>query len=244
MEKCLMQLGFSHKEAEAYLALLEFGSQPASVIAKKTNMPRPTVLFLFDGLVKRGYVRRSQRGRVQYFYVDPNDLKKAKVDELQEEEEALKKVIPLLEEFKNPYTSPPKITFFEGLEGCRKAYSMLLDSETAILEFAAHEDLERMGKDFMKNFVEQRTTRKRFIRPICIRSPLNKAFHAIDKKQQRNLKMFSSKKFGIIYSSIDIFEDKVLLLNLRDDAFAILMQSKAVADTLRTIHSLAWVGAR
>lgn len=242
MEERLQQLGFSAKEAAVYLALLEFGTQPASVIAKRTGMPRPTVLFLFEGLVKRGYVRKSRRGRVQYFFAEPEDLQKAKKKELEAEQSALDKAIPLLKEFKNPYTSQPKVTFFEGLDGCRKAYSLLLESETEILEFAAHEDLERMGEDFMSDFVEKRTKGKRFIRPICIDSPLNRNFLKLDPKQQRELRLFSKKR-GEIYSSIDIFEDKVLLLNLREDAFAILIQSKAVADTLRTIHGLAWDGA-
>jgi sugar-specific transcriptional regulator TrmB len=235
----LKQLGFSEKEIKVYLALLEFGTQPASVIAKKVSMPRPTVLFLFDQLAQRGLMRKSRRGRVQYFFVELNDLKKKISQEISDKKVALESALPLLDEFKNPFTSQPKVTFFEGVDGCKKAYSLVLESTTEVLEFAAHEDLERMGVEFMNDFVRERTKRKVFLKAISKRSPLNVAFKKLDKKEQRHIKMYP-KDLGTMYSSIDVFEDKVLLLNLHHDAFAILIENKAVAETLKTIHTLVW----
>ena len=239
MRARLEELGFNPKEVEVYLALLEFGTQPASVIAKKTKIPRPTVLFLFDLLRKKAYLRKTQRGRAQYFYADPSDLENAKKSELQKAQTALEEGRPLLREFKNPFTSQPKVTFFEGLDGCRRAYSLLLDSSTEVLEFAPHDDLLKMGEDFMEKFMDERARRKVFIKPICPRNKTHLHYKKLDKKQHREIKMFDQEK-GRIYSSITIFEDKVLLLNLHQDAFAILIQNKEVAETLKTLHSMIW----
>ena len=218
----LIQLGFSEKEAKVYLALLEFGTQPASVIAKKTNLPKATVLFLFENLGKRGYLQRSQKGRIFYFYADPKDLESEKNKELENQKTALNQAIPLLREFKNPFTSPPKILFFEGLEGCRKAYSLLLQSHTKIYEFAAHQDLMKMGNKFMNDFIRQRARKKILIKSICQKSPLHQSFNKKNKAQHRQLKMFNPS-IGNLYSSIAIFENKALLLNLYHDPFAILI---------------------
>ncbi len=239
MRAQLENLGFNSKEIDVYLALLEFGTQPASVIAKKTKIPRPTVLFLFENLVKKAYIRKTQRGRTQYFYADPEDLDVAKKLELQKATATLQEAIPLLKEFKNPFTSEPKVTFFEGLEGCRRAYSLLLESKTEILEFAPHDDLLKMGDEFMEKFMKERARRKVFIRPICPRNPTHIHYKKLDKKHHRHIKMFSPKS-GPIYSSIAIFEDKLLLLNLHQDYFAILIQNKEVAETLKTLHSMIW----
>lgn len=239
MRAQLEQLGFNPKEVEVYLALLEFGTQPASVIAKKTGIPRPTVLFLFENLLKKTYIRKTQRGRTQYFFAEPSDLENAKKIELQKTQATLEEALPLLKEFKNPFSSQPKVTFFEGLDGCRRAYSLLLDSTTEVLEFAPHDDLLKMGQDFMENFMAERTRRKVFIRPICPRNKTHIHYKKLDKKQARELKMFDPKQ-GAIYSSITIFEDKVLLLNLHQDAFAILIQNKEVAETLKTLHGMIW----
>lgn len=235
----LIQLGFTTKEAKVYLALLEFGTQPASVIAKKTSYPKSTVLFLFEGLLKRGFIRKSRRGRVQYFYADPDELYQQKKSELQIQQEQLETTVPLLKEFKNPFTSPPKLQFFEGVVGCRKAYSLLLESKTEICEFAAHTDLIKMGVEFMEKFVVERSRRKILIRTVSKISPINKDFLKKNKKQHRELFLYDPK-IGELYSSIDVFEDKVLLLNLYHDAFAILIENKEVAETLKTIHRLVW----
>ena len=116
MKKLLENLGFTQKETEVYLALIEFGNQPASQIARKTGYPKSTVLFLFDNLLKKGYIRKSNKGRIQYFYADPKDLKNEKEKQLHEEKKTLDKAIPLLNEFKTPFSSEPKVTFYEGVD--------------------------------------------------------------------------------------------------------------------------------
>ena len=238
MKDLLKKLGFTAKEAAVYLALLEFGNQPASNIAKKVGYPKSTVLFLFDGLLKRGYIRKSNRGKTQYFYADPADLNKAKKRQIEAEEKALKKAVPLLEEFKTPFSSEPKVTFYEGIEGCKKAYLTLLESSTEILEFGAHGDLvEKFGEDFMDDFIAKRVKNKIFLKAISKKDPIHKKLGKFDKKHLREMEFYPSEK-GDLYSSIAIFEDKVLLLNLYQDAFAILIENKEVAETLKTIHRM------
>lgn len=240
MNEYLQQLGLNEKEIKVYLVLLEFGTQPASVIAKKSDLPRPTVLYICDRLLKINYIRKSQRGRAQYFYADPEDLKKSCLSHLDEQKNVLEKAIPLLQEYKNPFTSAPKVTFFEGIDGCRKVYLMLLESKTEILEFAAHHDLLRLGEDFMNRFIRERSRRKLLLKAICIDTEMHRGYKKKNKPQWRDMKMFTSKN-GEFYSSISIFDDKVLLLNLYQDAFGILIQSPQVAQTLKTVHELAWV---
>ena len=240
MKKYLLELGFTNKEADAYLALLEFGTQPASVIAKKTGYPKSTILFLFDSLLKKGYIRKSQRGRVQYFYADPSDFEKTKSKELENEKSTLNKAVPLLKEFKSPYTSEPKVTFFEGVDGCRKAYSMILDSKTEVFEFGIHGDLEeKLGEKFMNDFIKMRVKKKIHLRAIAKKNKIHERLSKLNKAQLREIQYFPKNK-GMIYSSIAIFENKVLLLNLFQDAFAIVIDNKEVAETLRTIFKISW----
>lgn len=237
MEELLMNLGFNAKEARVYLALLEFGNQPASVLARKLSMPKATVLFILEKLVCRNVVRKTHRGRTLYFFAEPSDLQEAFDKKMKKQSDALNKVMPLLEETKNPFTSPPKLTVFEGLDGCRKAYSMLLESSTDVREFGTHDDLEKMGKDFMMNFIEERAGRKIFLKDICVDSPTHRRFKKFDKIHCRDQKFFDGA-IGKLYSSISVFEDKVVILNLYHDAFALVIQNHEIAETLKTIHKL------
>ena len=240
MKKYLLDLGFNEKETEVYLALLEFWTQAASVIAKKTWIPKSTVLFLFDWLLKKGYIRKSNKGRVQYFFANPDDLQKAKSEQIKNEQEALNKTIPLLKEFKTPYSSTPKVTFFEWINWCKKAYSILLESKTEILEFGSHNNLEeKFSKIFMDEFIKKKVKNKIFLKWICSEELIHKDLEKQNKEHLRDLKFFSEKSWEF-HSSICIFENKVLLQNLYWDAFSIIIENKEVCETLKTIHNLVW----
>ena len=182
----LLKLGFTEKEADVYLALLEYGTQPASVIARKTGQPKSTILFLFNGLVEKGYVRKAQRGRTQYFHVEVSDLEKAKNKEIQTATQTLSKAIPLLKEFKAPYSSEPKVTFFEGINGCKKAYSLLLNSQTEILEFGVHGDLEaKLGTKFIDDFIKKRVEANISLKAISRKDKIHKELSKLNKHQLR-----------------------------------------------------------
>lgn len=238
MRELLQKLGFNGKEIAIYLCLLETGQSNGAKIAQKVHYPKATALFILKNLVDQGYVQRSQKGRTQYFEAHPKDLAKHKSAELEEQKKSLDRLLPLLEEFKTPYSSEPKVTFYEGVENCKKAYSLLLESKSAILEFGAHEDLVmRFGEKFMNNFMDERAKRKINLEAICSDSEMNTKLQTKDTKQARVIHLFPQKE-GTLYSSIAIFDQKVLLLNLYYDAFAILIENQEVSATLKTIFHL------
>lgn len=240
MKKYLLDIGLNEKEVVIYLLLLEFWTQPASIIAKKIWIPKSTVLFILNWLVKKWYVRKSNKWIIQYFFVVPDDLQQTKEFEIKKQLESLGKVIPLLKEFKNPFSSEPKVIFFEWIEWCKKAYLMLLDSKTEILEFGAHNDLEnKFWKEFMNSFIKKRTKNKILLKWICKYDTVHKDLHKKDKNEFRKLKFFN-KELWNLYSSICIYENKVLFLNLFTDSFWILIENKEVYETLKTIHKLVW----
>jgi sugar-specific transcriptional regulator TrmB len=240
MEKILQKLGWSQKEIRCYLALLEYGQQPASVLAKKLDIPKATVLFTLNGLVDKGYIQLSKRGKTQYYFANPDVLDITKKNQIQEEQKALEQLIPLLKEYKNPLTSPPKVTFFEGVSACKKAYSDLLNSKTDILEFATHDDLiDKFGDKWMNEFVTERAKKKIKLHAICNNTKLNQKMNAMNKEQQRYISFIPDKK-GKMYSCIVLYNDKLLMLNLSSDPFGILIKNAAIVETMKTIHGLAW----
>ena len=115
IKKILTNIGFSEKESQTYLTLLELGNQPAANIAKRTNIPKSTTLFILENLVKRGYVQKSKKGITQFFYADPQDLKTAKDKEHTQEQEAIKMALPILKNTQNKLAHAPKTSFFEGV---------------------------------------------------------------------------------------------------------------------------------
>lgn len=242
MQELLKQLGFNEKEIKVYLSLIELGTKPASLISKKIKLPKSTTLFILNKLYKSNFIKRTQKGKTQYFHADPNDLQKAFEQQHQNEKSALQKAIPLLQELKNPYSSEPKLTFFEGIEGCKKIYKSILESKTEVLEFGAHNDLvTKFGEKFMEEFMDGRAKNQVHLRAISKKDQIHQKISKNNKKHLRKLKFFNPEK-GNFYSSIAIFDDKVLLLNLYHDAFAILIENPEVTKTLTTIFEICWEG--
>lgn len=240
MEELLSNLGLQDKEIKIYLGLLEIGLSPASVLAKKISLPKSTTLFHLENLTKSGIIQKSQKGKTQYFYADPEFLQKNQQEKIDKKQDALKNLIPLLNEHKSPFTSRPQIEFFEGIESCKKCYQDLLSTKTEILEFGAHEDLEaKFGKNFMDNFIATRKKKKIFLKAIASDNPVERALKNHDQDQCRDIKIFP-KNFGKLFSSIAIYEDKVLILNLFHDAFAIRIKNEEFSSTMRTIFSLLY----
>lgn len=82
----LVKLGFTEREAKAYLMLLRIGPSPVSSLAKRTNMKRVTVYSVLESLLSRGIVTYEQscEGRI-YIPHDPECL----MEELDKEKAGL-----------------------------------------------------------------------------------------------------------------------------------------------------------
>lgn len=236
----LAKLGFTTKEADLYLALLELGTQPASVLARRTSIPKPTVHFLFEGLTEKGYIQRSKKGRIFYFYAEAAQLQAVITARLSKEKNTLTTLIPLLQELQSPYSAPPKVTFLEGVEACREGYAGLLQSQEEILEFGVHRDLvARFGEAFMREFIAGRVREHIFLRALVHVDEVEKTLQKVDREELRCIR-FLPEGFGELYSSIAIQGDAVLLLNLQQDAFGIRLQSAQIVQSLRTIFESLW----
>ena len=242
MFELLKKLGLNSKQIDVYLALLELGSQPASVIAKKISLPKSTVLFLLDQLLEKGIVLKSYKGKTQFFYAEVEDLSKAIKQSQKSQNDALSELIPLLKEFKSPFTSKPKVSFYQGIENCKKSYLQILETQEEFLEFGNHKDLvDKFGQKFMDDFISQRVKLNIKNQSISNSDSLHRSLKENSKTQKRHLKLVP-QNLGSLYSSICIYDDKVLILNLHSDAFAILIENAQLAMTMKTIFKLSNLG--
>lgn len=77
MEKLLIQIGLSDKEAATYLKLLELGSGSVQKIAGATGIKRVTMYVIIDRLKQFGLVNELGEGKkVRYRAAHPSSLEK------------------------------------------------------------------------------------------------------------------------------------------------------------------------
>lgn len=86
IDELLRRLGFSDKEIQIYLCILENGKIAPAAIASLTNIKRPTVYAVGKELLKRGIITEDMQGTGGYFVaLPPSELESA----LKREEEVL-----------------------------------------------------------------------------------------------------------------------------------------------------------
>ncbi len=237
MIESLIRIGMNEKEARVYLYLIEYGISGASEIAKHLGYPKSTANFLAERLWKGGYVSKSIRTNTHYYEADLWMLESLLFRERAEKEDFIQSVIPLLRTLGQNTRTKPKILFFDGEDNCKKAYLEILEEEI-FYEFGAHGDLvDAFGEQFMDGFIEERVKRWVFCDSVGTDWPMEKVLKENDIIQKRSLTIFDAA-FGTIGSSIAIYRDKVLILNLAGIYSAVRIQNKEFAETMKTIFRI------
>lgn len=118
IHQLLHELGFSGKEIQVYLTILEQGKIAPSDIAKLTKIKRTTVYNLTKELIKKGVIREDLGSKVRYLVALPPEelanLVKIEEVKLKKRQKLTVSAIEALKSYvKNDRYFIPKITFVE-----------------------------------------------------------------------------------------------------------------------------------
>lgn len=241
LEKYLEELGLSDKEAAVYLALLQFESATPSQIAEKTKLNRSTAYVVLESLEKKGLASETNMGKTVHYqaaaperletYVEQQQLK------LEELGKRLKDIIPQIKAVQRETGERPIIRVAYGKDAA------LAQS----LEFFNAEYKEGVGyfifnQDMLdKEYTPKELARVKEIRPkkkIAGKSIYN-ASTPIPSNELSERKQVDNKEFPIT-ADISIHEDRVHIVTLGEQVTTMLIQSKDVANTLKTLFKLAF----
>lgn len=235
----LLSIGFTAKESQVYLYLVEYGTSWASEIARHLNMPKSTINFIAENLWKRWYLIKSARVNTNYYEADISLLEWLVAEDRQKKDQFLAETIPELYEMNQNIRTKPKIVFFDGRENCAKAYRDILSTSWTFYEFWAHGDLvEAFGSDFMEQFIRERVAKDIFCDSIGTLWDIELDLREEDSRQLRSLRIHDPIH-GTIGSSIAIYDDFVLVLNLKGTYSGVRIQNREFAQTMRTIFTLS-----
>jgi sugar-specific transcriptional regulator TrmB len=248
IQQILKNFNLAEKEILLFKKVLEFGSQPASNISRVTEMPRNTVRSILDNLVKKGLLVKTNRANTQYYAVEKkeNIIRALKHRKLVINEE-IDSQINLIENYGDELTirhnakSRPKITFYEGEAGLEKVYEDTLQSKDDILSWASFDSMDDALPKYFKTYFERRAKKKIQIRSIHPDTPKAREKTKNDKVELRNSKLVPADKFNFI-PEIQVYNNKVNISSWKEK-IGIIIESNEIADALKKIFELSWVGA-
>lgn len=243
----LKKLGFSDKEAKVYLALLELGASPVQPVSEKAGVNRATTYVVLETLRSRGAASTVEKeGKTMFIAESPRTLLRlfrAQEQELKEKQEAFKKVLPELEAVFNIATGRPKVKFFEGPEGVRAVREDILQSGAKILyDIYSLEYVNQIMSLFSEEEVNEYVKRQQEAGMTIKSIYTSETGPSTEFKLTGERKFLPKEKFPIA-GDILIYEDRVSLTTLRGRIMSVIIESKEIADTMRLVFDLAWLGA-
>lgn len=242
----LKKLNFSDKEAKVYLALLELGEAPVQKIFEKAKVNRATTYIVLEALQKRGVVSTVEKDKKTVFAAEsPRALLKlfrAQEQELKEKQNEFKKTLPELEALFNLSAEKPTVKFFAGPGGVRAVREDILQSGVKTLyNIYSKEYVDQIRALFGDDENEEFLKREREL-GISIKSIYTSDSGPYEGFQLKGERKFVPKEKFPVSGDILIYEDRVALTTLRGKIVSVIIESREIAGTLRTIFELAWRG--
>ena len=245
MLPALEQLGLSPDEARVYLALLELGGGYVSQVAKKAGKQRATCYYTLALLLEKGLATRVQRGSYQFFSPEtPQKIVSISQAKLKLAEELL----PELLSVRNSLAKKPKVRFYEGAAGIESIFLETLNAQHEILGWTDLEALFAFSPDFFRRYLRDKVARKISTRYIAPKpADVNKLLKALSAKTLNSTLLevlFVNPKEFPFKNEIAVYQNKVAVMSLaKDETIAFLIESYTLAESMRSVFNLAWLGA-
>jgi HTH-type transcriptional regulator, sugar sensing transcriptional regulator len=244
IEKLLELSGFSGKEIVVYLSLLELGKGTVTEISRKSGVGRTHCYVILGELVSKNLISVSgKEPKQEYISESPTKLKEHLENKLETQKklfEDVKKIIPDLVVLHN-IGNRPKIRFYEGMEGIKEVYEdTLTTKEGEVKGFLAYEELHKALAHYFPDYYMRRAQKNIFGRAIVTDTPEGRERAKFNEKEARTTRFVPKEYY--FYPEIDIYDNKVMIASWREK-LGIIIESDEIADALKKIFKLAWIGA-
>jgi len=241
----LSQVGFTKNESQVYLALLELGKGTVSQITRKAGINRTTGYEVLSNLISKGLVSISgKKPKQEYVSESPDNLQIYFEDQLKKNQEYTNTVANLVPQLKTIHSisDRPQVRFYEGKEGLMHAYEDTLTSHESIRAYASVEDTQHTLPDYFPKYYKRRAKKGIKIRAIFPKTPEALELVKHDEEEIRETALVPADKYQFS-PEINIYDNKVMIASWKEK-LGIIIESKEIADAMKTIYELAWAEAK
>jgi len=245
LEQELINLGLSDKEAKTYLATLELGYDTVQNIAKKANINRPTAYVVLDSLRKKGIVTTFEKDKKTYYSAESPDrlvsLLQKQREEIKIKEKEFSKLLPEFKAIFNLSKEKPTVRFFEGKPGLMAMREDFLKTTDKKIE--AFYNIDDLNKVFTEEENQEFTVKrsKKNIKTFTIYTSIKGPLKRPQAPGQRKFIPFDKYP---VSSDITIYNNKVAIASLKGKLSGVIIESKEIANTLRSLFYLAFESAK
>lgn len=235
------EAGFSDKEAAVYLAILEVGRGSVMEIARVAKVDRTTTYRILQVFLAIPLVQTfKENKKTRWAALHPRYL----LEYIQEKRRAVQSIFQDLEALYNLNEEKPKLAYFEGEDGLGQLTANMVNevkTRGELLSFSAPGAAS--GYYTTKRFLQlaQERAKKQIMSRILIPTieGIPGYVEGEDFKNWRHIKIVDPKKFPF-KASFNIWGNKVAILTVRSHPIGVVIESKDISDTLRSIFEMIW----
>jgi sugar-specific transcriptional regulator TrmB len=238
-ENILQELGLDGKSTAVYLAALECGESLIMPLAHHAHVKRPTLYEILPKLHEIGLISYGRRGKRRTVIAqDPSRLLALQ----QERTEILKKVVPELISRKKPQAGKPKVSAYEGIEGVKQVYEDTLIEDVPMRSFLQPQSVNpEIERYLTASYMPRRVKHGVRIKNLVSGKPGDGEALLQRKGFHRENRYVDGKEYPAEIEMM-IYSNKVAFVTYGKDSdpTGIIIESKEIAQTLRSLHALAW----
>lgn len=239
LKETLRELGLTGNEAEVYLALLQRQPLSANTLAQKSGLHRQAVYDALDRLAEKGFVHFvNQNGTRNFSAMKPGHI----LEFLQEKEGRLRAALPALNALAAPADEETEVEVWKGSRIIRSLYRDIAEEVRRaggpVLLSGA---VERMFEEEDLIALQQHLRKLRELR--CAERVLleNGDTHFVEGPQT-HYRWVEKESFNP--TPIFIYGDKTAMIVWGKPRYAIIIKSRAVAETQRRQFNALWKNAK
>lgn len=236
LKKLLEQTGFTEKEALIYLALLELGEGNVSDISKITELKRPIIYVILEGLIKRGHASELPSKKVNTYQAsDPGII----LRKIQDTAKNFSEMLPIFRTLSNKGKKKPKIFYYETKGGIWNIYEEMSRSKNPFF-ITSYASIRKFFPNAIDKWVDE-----------DIKAGLIKDGYHLIPDDEENIeigKRFKKANQGVrtlselknIKMDFTIFGNKLAVTSLEDEPFIVVIESEELVNSMRPIFEIAW----
>ena len=241
----LLKIGLSDEEARVYIACLEIGGGPVSVIARKAGANRVSCYYTIDNLLGKKLLSQYNKNGVKCFAPEPPE-QLLKITE--ERMNMAKSLMPELKSLISTSAFKPKIRFYEGRDGVEKVFTESLTAKREILGYTNLKLVTEFFPDFFRTYTHtklKKGIKTRYLSPTTVET-----VHVLDQFLLENYDanlieiLLVNKNQFLFENEVLIFGNSVGIVSLNtDELLGLIVESPTFARTMKAVFDLAWLGA-
>ena len=240
-KEVLKNIGFEDKEIDVYLALLELDESSVLMLAKWTDIKRPTVYVVLESLLNKGFVTKVIRGKkVNYLAQPPKRLETVAITNL----EQIKSILPDLQLLNSSHDSnKPRILMFEGKSKLDVAYEDMFTFKGEVLYIGNLTAARDIFKESYKK-LENISYNKEFSTRLIVDDTQVSRKYATENDKEFHQTRFIPKEMMPFDVDIGIYGNKIIITSVTENFFSVSIEDEKISKAFRTIFEIMWLQLR